>query len=75
MKTFEIIRSKGKNQHPSKEVINQDKTPNSLKVGKEIVLVSSSRLLGNRIKLLVGGPFLYLSQEKVKGGCCDHNKW
>jgi hypothetical protein len=39
MKTFEIIRSKGKNQHTSKVVINQDNTPNSLKVGREIASV------------------------------------
>jgi hypothetical protein len=54
MKTFETIRSK--------EIINlhqrnHQSRPNLnfLKVGKEITLGSSSRGLGNRIEILVGG--------------------
>jgi hypothetical protein len=68
MKTFEIIRSKGKNQNTSKEVINQYKTPNSLKVGREITLVSNNRGLGNRIKILVATPFPFIFTRKNKGG-------
>jgi hypothetical protein len=38
-----------------KTIINQDQTPNSLKVDKELTLGSSSRGLGIRVQILVGG--------------------
>jgi hypothetical protein len=56
------------NQHPSKIIINQDKTSNSLNVGKEITLGSISRGLGNGFKILVGGAFPSACKRKSKGG-------
>jgi hypothetical protein len=68
MKTFEIIRLGRNSQHPSKTIIHQDKTPNSFKVGKGIALGSSGRGLGNRVEILVGGPFPFACKRKSKGG-------
>jgi hypothetical protein len=68
MKTFEIIRSKGIINTHKKTIIHQDKTPNSLKVGKDITLGSSGRGLGNRIEILVGDPFPFACKRKSKGG-------
>jgi hypothetical protein len=53
---------------PSKIVINQDKTLNSLKVGKEIELGSSSKGSGNRFEILVEGGFPFTYKRKNKGG-------
>jgi hypothetical protein len=64
----------------SKEIINIHKKnhqsrpkPNSLKVGKEITLGSSSEGLRNRFEILVGGIFPFVCKRKSKWGCCDHN--
>jgi hypothetical protein len=77
MKTFKAIRSK---EIINLHQINHQSRPNLnfLKVGKEITSGSSSRGLGNMLKILVGGAgrdFLSLVKEKVNGGCCGHNKW
>jgi hypothetical protein len=48
--------------------MQQDETPNCLKVGKEIVLGSRSRGLGNRIGILVGGPFPLACKSERKRG-------
>jgi hypothetical protein len=74
MKTFEIVISieimnLHQNNHQSRP------KPNSLKVGKEIELGSSSRGLNNRIENLAGGPFPFSCKSKIKGSCCGHNKW
>jgi hypothetical protein len=71
---FNLSFKKSSKTNLLKTIINQDQTPNSLKVDKELTLGSSSRGLGIRVQILVGGsafPFAFTSESK--GGCCGHN--
>jgi hypothetical protein len=68
MKTSKIIRSKETINHYQRQSSIKIKPPNSLEVGKEITLGSSSRGLGYRIEILLGGPFPFTCKRKSKGG-------